>query len=87
MTWRYPDGRTMRAASDAGDWYVVEFRDERGTWLAESTCPGTAGIDEAVYAARLNHPRRIGQFAHIKRVLPGSQIGCMFVEDAGTITL
>jgi len=82
-------GRTLREGIDAGDLYLVKFRRHNVacSWDGESLCPGTRGIDEAVTAARSNHPHRIGQRADVRRVMPGSSIGCMILEHAGSLTL
>ena len=77
LTLKHPNGRTIREAIEAGDWYVVEASDGAMLYM-----PGCAGILETLAAARLNWPDRKGQYVRLNRVLPGSVIGCMILEDS-----
>ena len=80
---KHPRGRTMRQAIEAQDSYELAIPG----WASPFWCPGTAGIDEAVQAYQTlcpnSHPGEVQAF----RVLAGSQIGCMIVEESETVIL
>lgn len=81
MNHRYPDGRTMHEAIEAEDSYQLIIPGQAPYW-----CPGLAGIDELTISTRKAFPDLHGTFK-VERVLKGSSIGCMIVEDAGSITI
>lgn len=77
------DGRTMAEAATAGDSFKVETSDGKAAlWM-----PGCVGVDQTLVAARKHWRSRLGQMVKIWRVLPGSGIGCMYLEDAGQAAL
>ena len=79
----HPAGRTMHDASVAEDSYrlmVPEF-------AAPYWPCGTAGIPELIRATQTRFPKFKGRTFEIQRVLRGSSIGCMIVEDAGKVTI
>lgn len=72
-------GRTLREAIEAGDWYELERLDTGG----RLSMPGCRGLRATLRAAGGRHRWPAGTRVRAQRVLPGSQIGCMYVEDAG----
>lgn len=74
----------MAEAAAAGDSYQLVAPDGRSLWM-----PGIRGIKATLKAARSHQAwaHRIGQRVKIERVLPGSGVGSMYVEEVGEATL
>lgn len=71
--WKY-ERRSMHEARKAGDWWVVLGKG----W--ESACPAVGTREEALWAARSNHPHRIGELVDLAICVEPGTIGCEFYE-------
>jgi hypothetical protein len=73
----------MHEAAEAGDSYQVETLDGKYClWM-----PGCVGVESTLAGARHNWKHRLGDKVRLMRVLPGSGVGCMYVEYAGEAVL
>lgn len=86
----YPEGRTMRAATDAGNFFrvegsvVPEGADYAMSFLLGEFC-GSGTIEETLFYAAKHSPSYRGE-ATIYRHLPNSRCGCAVLEQVGTAT-
>jgi hypothetical protein len=76
------DGRTIEQACKAEDSFQIAVPG----WTSSFWAPGTVGIYEAIRALKHSCPSVHGKMK-ISRVLSGSQIGCMRIQEVGTINL
>ena len=79
---RYPSGRTMREAREAGDWYQI-MRLDTGDFLE---MPGCSGIKETIEGARSNRWPS-GTAVELRLILPQSSIGSTFLGEAISMVL
>lgn len=83
LGWKYPQGRTIRQAVDAGDYFRLV---NPTSGYVEMDSPGCGTPEECLRALRMRHPVAPGETFTVERYLPGSSIGCAIVEVTGTIT-
>jgi hypothetical protein len=79
---RYPDGRTWRAACEAGDFYGLRFADG-----VSFDPPGLGSVAELLHHARRIFTSRRGQTARVVLHLPTSAIGANLVREIQHVTL
>ena len=83
MIWKYPNGRTTREAANAEDSYELLIPG----WLSPFWCPGTSGLEEAVQAFRSLFPNIHYGTVRTRRVLKGSGVGCMYVQESEPVKI
>lgn len=79
---KYPEGRTIKEATAAGDFYRLEHADGRRC----VECPGCGTPEECLAAARSYGFVAPGETLTVLRHLPNSTIGAAVLETVGTIT-
>lgn len=77
------DGRTISEAAAAGDAFQVETMDGKHQLFM----PGSRGVKETLRHVRRHWKHRLGQRVRIYRVLPGSRIGAMVLQEHSEATL
>ena len=82
-------GSTIHDAIESGSSYQLVFRkgdDSRGFYDGESWFPGLRNLRNIVKATRKEFPSRVGRRVFIQRIV-GGRIGCLHVQDCGSMIL